>query len=157
MNELMKIRKDKLHALADARTAMLEQQVKAEVAATNAAVAALNKVLSDDIGDLHELYFGYCKATGKYVPDAKTPKGHKIAWYCACHGSKERPHKQGLAYVVESGTSTYYHTLRIDGTYKCQTSYGGYYGCDLAATDAVDFLAGVETWVSNLYALIDAL
>lgn len=156
MNELIKIRKEKLHALADARSAMLEKQVEAEVAAKNAAVAALNKVLSDDIGDLHELYFGYFKATGKYAPDATTPKGMKVAWYCGCHGSKEHPHKQGLAYVV-GGTSTYYHTLRIDGTYKCQTSYGGYYGCDLAAIDAVDFLAGVETWVNNLYALIDAL
>lgn len=157
MNELIKIRKDKLHAIADARAAMLEKQVEAEVAAKNAAVTALNKVLSDDIGDLHELYFGYFKATGKYAPDVKTPKGKKVAWYCGCHGSKEHPHKQGLAYVVEGGTSTYYHTLRIDGAYKCQTSYGGYYGCDIEATDAVDFLAGVETWVNSLYALIDAL
>lgn len=157
MNELIKIRKEKLHAIADARAVMLEKQVEAEIAAKNAAVAALNKVLSDDIGDLHELYFGYCKATGKYAPDVTTPKGKKITWYCGCHGSKERPHKQGLAYVVEGGTSTYYHTLRIDGTYKCQTSYGGYYGCDIEATDAVDFLAGVETWVNSLYALIDAL
>lgn len=157
MNELIKIRKEKLHAIADARAVMLEKQVEAEAAAKNAAVAALNKVLSDDIGDLRELYFGYFKATGKYAPDVKTPKGKKIAWYCGCHGSKEHPHKQGLAYVVEGGTSTYYHTLRIDGTYKCQTSYGGYYGCDIEATDAVDFLAGVETWVNSLYALIDAL
>lgn len=157
MNELIKIRKEKLHAIADARAAMLEKQVEAEVAAKNAAVAALNKVLSDDIGDLHELYFGYFKATGKYAPDVTTPKGKKITWYCGCHGSKEHPHKQGLAYVVEGGTSTYYHTLRIDGTYKCQTSYGGYYGCDIEVTDAVDFLAGVETWINSLYALIDAL
>ena len=157
MNELIKIRKEKLHAIADARAVLLEKQVEAEVAAKNAAVAALNKVLSDDIGDLRELYFGYFKATGKYAPDVKTPKGKKVAWYCGCHGSKEHPHKQGLAYVVEGGTSTYYHTLRIDGTYKCQTSYGGYYGCDIEATDAVDFLAGVETWVNSLYALIDAL
>ena len=157
MNELIKIRKEKLHAIADARAVMLKKQVEAEDAAKNAAVAALNKVLSDDIGDLHELYFGYFKATGKYAPDVKTPKGKKVAWYCGCHGSKEHPHKQGLAYVVEGGTSTYYHTLRIDGTYKCQTSYGGYYGCDIEATDAVDFLAGVETWVNSLYALIDAL
>jgi hypothetical protein len=157
MNELIKIRKEKLHTIADARAVMLKKQVEAEDAAKNAAVAALNKVLSDDIGDLHELYFGYFKATGKYAPDVTTPKGKKITWYCGCHGSKEHPHKQGLAYVVEGGTSTYYHTLRIDGTYKCQTSYGGYYGCDIEATDAVDFLAGVETWVNSLYALIDAL
>ena len=157
MNELIKIRKEKLHAIADARAVLLEKQAEAEIAAKNAAVAALNKVLSDDIGDLRELYFGYFKATGKYAPDVKTPKGKKVAWYCGCHGSKEHPHKQGLAYVVEGGTSTYYHTLRIDGTYKCQTSYGGYYGCDIEATDAVDFLAGVETWINSLYALIDAL
>lgn len=155
MNEINKIRMEKLNTIADARAEMLKKQVAAEVAAKNAAVAALNKILSDDIGDIHRLYCAYVKATGKYPPEVKTPTG-KVTWYSGCHGSKEHPHTQGLAYEV-GGTSTYYHTLRIDGTYKCQTSYGKYYGCGLEATNAVEFLAGVTAWINRLYALIDEL
>lgn len=156
MNEINKIRMEKLNAIADARADMLKKQEAAEVAAKNAAVAALNKILSKDIGDLHRLYCAYVKATGKYPPEVKTPKGKEVAWYNGCHGSKEHPHTQGLAYVIES-TSTYYYTLRIDGTYKCQTDYGKYYGGSIGETNAVDFLAGVEAWINRLYALIDEL
>lgn len=157
MNEINKIRMEKLNTIADARADMLKKQVEAEVAAKNAAVAALNKILSDDLGDLHGLFCAYIKATGKYGPEVKSPKGKKVVWYSGIHGTKAHPHKPGIAYVVETGTSTYYHTLSVDGTYMCQTDYGNYYGCDIGATDAVDFLAGVEAWINRLYALIDEL
>ena len=155
MEQLNKIRLDRLNKIADAKETAKKETASANEEARVECIKRIKEYCIPKFAELLALKRALARATDTDSRlSVQFADGNEFLYYPGWHGGKA-----GFA-VSESDTSTYYYTVTEDGELWKNCSYHKQFPMridDMPYWLAVQFVDGFDKWETALYRKVDAV